>query len=95
MSEIHFHLENATSAFVAGFGFGVIVATLCCFLIGRFWVNAAKEVRESLKESRKNFDLILKERDARIKELQQKLGAMQVAKIADDINAKIQKNKKP
>ena len=88
MSEIHFHFENA-SAFVAGFGFGVLVATLCCFLVGRFWFKATKEIRESLKESRKNFDLILKEKDAKIQELRQQIGTQALFKpFVEKLNKK-------
>ena len=60
-----------------------------------------KQIQESrkayelmIKESKENLITIIQEKNAKIKELQQKLGAMQVAKIADDLNAKIQKNKK-
>ena len=60
-----------------------------------------KQIQESRKayeliiqESKDNLITIIQEKNAKIQELRQKLGAMQVAKIADDINAKIQKNKK-
>ena len=56
--------------------------------------QARDDFQVIISEKEKIFSDILAQKDAKIKELQQKLGAMQVAKIADDLNAKIQKNKK-
>ena len=56
--------------------------------------QARDDFQVIISEKEKIFSDILAQKDAKIQELQQKLGAMQVAKIADGINAKIQKNKK-
>ena len=97
MSEIHFHLENASSQFVVGLGLGLVIGFLGCCVLGFFFYRflqkdtkaVLKELRESAKESRKNFDLILKEKDAKIQELRQQIGTQALFKpFVEKLNKK-------
>ena len=88
-------LSTGSLEFISGLFCGLVIGYFV------FGLKSKKEARKSLsekdkqiQESRKAYELIIQEKNAKIQELQQKLGAMQVAKIADDFNAKIQKNKK-